>query len=98
MAAAFVADRLDGLSDEPWPGALRLVSDDQIDRLWSPRWSAPPRGHPLVASLHRCRDWPVEVDVGRIWRAFGLKPHLVDTFSPAAIRCSSRRVGDVVGL
>ena len=45
MAAAFVADRLDGLSDEPWPGALRLVSDDQIEQV-------------VVATLERAPQRP----------------------------------------
>ena len=36
--------------------------------------------------------------VGRIWRAFGLKPHLVDTFKLSSDPLFIEKVRDVVGL
>jgi transposase len=77
----FVADRLDGLADEPRPGAPRMIGDEQIEAV-------------VVATLERQPDdathWSrasmakesglSKSTVGRIWKAFGLKPHLVDTF------------------
>ena len=77
----FVADRLGGLADEPRPGAPRMIGDEQIEAV-------------VVATLERQPDdathWSrasmakesglSKSTVGRIWKAFGLKPHLVDTF------------------
>ena len=77
----FVEMRLDGLHDEPRPGAPRTVSDDAVERVivktleetpdaathWSTRSMASATGMSQSA-------------VSRIWRAFGLKPHLTETF------------------
>ncbi len=34
----FVEHRLDGLSDDPRPGAPRTISDDQVAVRWQRRW------------------------------------------------------------
>lgn len=39
-----------------------------------------------------------ESTIGRIWRAFGLKPHLVDTFKLSSDPLFIEKVRDVVGL
>src|SRR6188472_4648616 len=95
----FVADRLDGLADEPRPGAPRLIGDEQIEAV-------------VVATLERQPDnathWSrasmakesglSKSTVGRIWKAFGLKPHLVDTFKISTDPHFIDKVRDIVGL
>ena len=95
----FVEDRLDGLHDEPRPGAPRSIGDDDVERV-------------IVATLeHRPRDathWSTrsmaaatgmsQSTVSRIWRAFGLKPHLVDEFKLSPDPLFIDKVRDVVGL
>jgi transposase len=95
----FVVDRLDGLSDEPRPGRPRVVTDDQIDQVitktleetpgqdthWSTRSMAAATGLSQTA-------------VSRIWRAFGLKPHAVQTWKLSTDPLFVDKVRDIVGL
>jgi transposase len=95
----FVVHRLDGLSDEPRPGRPRVISDEQIERIitktleetsgrdthWSTRSMAAATGMSQSA-------------VSRIWRAFGLKPHLVQTWKLSTDPLFVDKVRDIVGL
>jgi transposase len=95
----FMMNRLDGLVDEPRPGGPRKVGDEQIEAV-------------LVATLERqpadATHWSrtsmakesglSKSTVGRIWKAFGLKPHLVDTFKISNDPHFIDKVRDVVGL
>jgi transposase len=95
----FVEQRLDGLHDEPRPGAPRTVGDDAVEMVivktleetptdathWSTRSMATATGMSQSA-------------VSRIWRAFGLKPHLVDTFKLSPDPLFVEKVRDIVGL
>jgi transposase len=95
----FVEQRLDGLHDEPRPGAPRTVGDDAVELVivktleetptdathWSTRSMASATGMSQSA-------------VSRIWRAFGLKPHLVDTFKLSPDPLFVEKVRDIVGL
>jgi transposase len=95
----FVELRLNGLHDEPRPGAPRTVGDDAVETVivktleqtpadathWSTRSMATATGMSQSA-------------VSRIWRAFGLKPHLVDTFKLSPDPLFVEKVRDIVGL
>jgi transposase len=95
----FVAARLEGLHDEPRPGAPRTVNDDAVELVivktleetpvdathWSTRSMAKETGMSQSA-------------ISRIWRAFGLKPHLVDTFKLSPDPLFVEKVRDIVGL
>jgi transposase len=96
----FVRDRLEGLSDEPRSGAPRRITDEQVEEVvvktleekpasgdthWSTRGMAGATGMSQTA-------------VSRIWRAFGLKPHLVDTWKLSTDPQFIEKVRDVVGL
>jgi len=95
----FVARRLDGLADEPRPGAPRKVTDETVERVvtrtletkpaHATHWST--RGMAKASGLSPST-------VGRIWRAFGLKPHRADTFKLSADPYFVEKVRDVVGL
>jgi transposase len=96
----FAAARLEGLGDEPRPGAPRKITDEQVelvitktleergpgqDTHWSTRSMAVATGMSQSA-------------ISRIWRAFGLKPHLVQTWKLSTDPQFIEKVRDVVGL
>jgi transposase len=95
----FVADRLDGLVDEPRPGAPRTISDDQVERVLVVTLETTPTDatHWSTRSLARTLGMSQSA-ISRIWRAFGLKPHLVDTFKLSTDPQCIDKVRDVVGL
>ena len=72
----FVARRLDGLHDEPRPGAKRTITDAQVEDVILRTLETTPRG----ATHWSTRDMANAVGlshmaVSRIWHAFGLQPH-----------------------
>ena len=97
--ARLVAARLAGLIDEPRPGAPRKLGDAEVEALVTrtletkpkegTHWST--RGMAEAAGMSQS-------SVARIWRAFGLKPHLQDTFKLSADPQFIEKVRDVVGL
>lgn len=78
----FLADRLDGLEDAPRPGQPRKMSDEQIEALISRTLEgAPPNGDTHWSTRSMAADQGLnQTQVSRIWRAFGLKPHAVDSW------------------
>lgn len=74
--ARFAARRLDGLHDEPRPGAPRTISDADVERVLVKTLEEAPRDatHWSTRSL-AAQTGMSQSAVSRIWRAFGLKPH-----------------------
>ena len=66
----FVEDRLDGLFDEPRPGAPRTVSDDQVEAVIVKTLEEKPKGatHWSNRSMAAAMGMSATT-VGRIWRA-----------------------------
>jgi transposase len=95
----FVAQRLDGLVDEPRPGAPRSISDERVEQVLVATLERTPRNatHWSRASM-AAETGLSESTIGRIWRAFGLKPHLADTFKLSNDPQFIEKVRDVVGL
>jgi transposase len=95
----FAESRLDGLTDEPRPGAPRSITDAQVERAVTRTLESKPedathwstRG--LAAALGLS-----QTAVCRIWHAFGLKPHLRETFKLSSDPFFVEKVRDVVGL
>ena len=76
----FVARRLDGLLDEDRPGRPPSIRVEQVEAVVVATLEAtPPERHALVAASMAARCGLSRSTVGRIWRTFGLKPHLTDT-------------------
>jgi transposase/transcriptional regulator with XRE-family HTH domain len=87
------------LTDQPRPGAPRSVSDDQVEQVVVATLERTPREatHWSRASM-AAETGLSKSTVGRIWRAFGLKPHLVETFKLSSDPLFIEKVRDVVGL
>jgi len=95
----FIAERLDGLSDEPRPGAPRSIGDDDVEALIVRTLEATPSDatHWSTRSMAKATGMSQSA-VCRIWRAFGLKPHLTETFKLSNDPQLVDKVRDVVGL
>jgi transposase len=95
----FVARRLEGLADEPRPGAARTITDEQVEQVLVTTLETTPADatHWSTRSLARQLGMSQSA-ISRIWRAFGLKPHLVETFKLSTDPQFIDKVRDVVGL
>src|SRR4249920_3685285 len=96
----FLEGRLEGLSDEPRPGRPRTVSDEQVEKVITATLEGqPPNGdtHWSTRSMARSSGMS-QSTVSRVWRAFGLKPHLVQTWKLSTDPQFIDKVRDVVGL
>ena len=77
----FVTERLDGLLDEPRPGRPATISVDQVEAVVVATVEETPKNatHWSRASMAK-RSGLSKTTIGRIWKAFELKPHRVDGF------------------
>src|SRR5512139_3890889 len=77
----FVERRLDGLLDEPRPGAPRRIGDDVVEAVIAKTLHDKPvdATHWSTRSLSRTHGLS-HATVGRIWQAFRLQPHRQETF------------------
>src|SRR3712207_1944144 len=95
----FARDRLEGLRDEPRSGAPRTVTDERVAELLVRTLETMPADatHWSTRSMAAaCGLSPATVQ--RVWRAFGLKPHRVETFKLSADPEFVEKVRDIVGL
>ena len=95
----FRTARLEGLADEPRPGAPREISDAQVEELITRTLeSTPPEAtHWSTRSMARATHLS-RATVSRIWRAFGLQPHRTETFKLSSDPFFVEKVRDIVGL
>src|SRR6201992_1333083 len=96
----FLEGRLDALGDAPRPGAARTISDDQIEVLVTRTLNEKGRGHDSHWSTRTmaAETGLSQSSVSRIWRAFGLRPHAVETWKLSSDPEFIAKVRDVVGL
>ena len=95
----FLARRLDGLLDEPRPGVPRTITDADVERVLTTTLESTPRDatHWSTRSLAKHCDM-TQTAVARIWKAFALQPHRVDTFKLSKDPLFIDKVRDIVGL
>ena len=96
----FVESRLDGLVDEPRPGRPASVTAEQVeDVVVATLESTPTNATHWSRAKMAERTGLSKSTIGRIWKAFELKPHRSRRRSSCpTTRCSWRRSIDVVGL
>ena len=95
----FGEQRLEGLLDEPRPGAPRTVDDATVERVVALTLESRPRD----ATHWSTRSMAAEVGlskntVQRIWHAFGLQPHRTESFKLSSDPLFIEKVRDIVGL
>lgn len=95
----FVRSRLDGLLDEPRPGAPRSVSDATVEQIVTLTLERTPRGATHWSTREMAKKTGLShMTVSRIWRAFGLQPHRSETFKLSPDPLLVEKVRDIVGL
>jgi transposase len=77
----FVARGLDGLSDDPRPGAPRKITDDRVEQvLVKSLEEGPPDGSRWSTRSMAAATGLSQTAVSRIWRSFGLQPQQAESF------------------
>jgi transposase len=79
--ARFVELRLDGLDDDPRPGRPPSISAEQVEDVVVATLESTPRNATHWSRVKMAeRSGLSPSSIGRIWRAFELKPHRAETF------------------
>jgi len=95
----FLERRLDGLLDEPRPGAPRKHGDAKIEQLIAATLNERPVEATHWSTRLLARKLKVsQSTVSRTWRAFGLQPHRSETFKLSTDPLFIDKVRDIVGL
>jgi transposase len=97
--ARFITGRLDGLLDEPRPGAPRQITDADVERVITQTLESTPKDatHWSTRSMAQASGL-TQSAVSRIWRAFALQPHRTETFKLSKDPLFIEKVRDIVGL
>jgi transposase len=95
----FLTNRLDGLLDEPRPGAPRRVTDRAVERVLTRTLESMPQDatHWSTRSMARVCGLSQSA-ISRIWRAFALQPHRSEVFQLSKDPLFIEKVRDIVGL
>ena len=95
----FLKTGLEGLYDEPRPGAPRKITDDQVEQLIVRTLETTPRGqtHWSTRELAKATGFS-RMTVSRVWRAFGMQPHRTETFRLSPDPQLIEKIRDIVGL
>ena len=95
----FRAAGVDGLLDEPRPGAPRRISDEQVEKVIVRTLEQVPTGatHWSTRSMAQASGLSQSA-ISRIWRAFALQPHRSETFKLSRDPLFIEKVRDIVGL
>ncbi len=95
----FAKLRLQGLHDEPRPGAPRTIVDARVERVIVDTLESKPKGATHWSTRDMAKHSGLSHStIGRIWRAFGLQPHRSDAFQLSNDPMFIEKVRDIVGL
>jgi len=95
----FATDRFKGLADAPRPGQPRKITDQLVEQVVTRTLESLPENatHWSTRSMAKASGLTQNAIV-RIWRAFGLKPHLQQNFKLSTDPFFVEKVRDIVGL
>lgn len=95
----FAEYRLEGLRDEPRSGTPRTIADARVEAVIVRTLESLPPDATHWSSRGMAKASGVSISsVQRIWRAFGLQPHRLETFKLSTDPDFVAKVRDVVGL
>ena len=95
----FAVNRLKGLVDAPRSGAPRTISDEQVEAVLTKTLEGPPKNRTHWSRRRMAKEMGIGQDsVGRIWRTFGVKPHVVNGFKLSKDPMFTEKTRDLVGL
>lgn len=97
--ARFASEGIEALGDMPRTGTPRSISDKKVEEVLTKTLEGPPKSRTHWSRRQMARAAGIGQDsVGRIWRAFGVKPHVVNGFKLSKDPMFTEKVRDVVGL
>lgn len=95
----FITHRLDGLYDEPRPGAKRTITDEQVEQVIIRTLETTPRGATHWSTRGMAEAVGLShMAISRIWQTFGLQPHRTETFKLSNDPLLIEKIRDIVGL
>ena len=95
----FAERRLDGLADEPRPGPPRTVSDEKVEEVLVKTLESAPGDATHWSTRSMAAETGLsQTMVSRIWRAFGLRPHLAESYKVSPDPQFIDKVRDISGL
>lgn len=95
----FLEGGVDALFDEPRPGAPRKFSDQDVEAVVVETVESKPKGRTHWSTRKMAQSAGMSHStVARIWRSFGLQPHVVHGFKLSSDPLFIEKVRDIVGL
>lgn len=95
----FIEHRVEGLYDQPKPGRPREISDDDVEAVIVKTLESTPKGRTHWSTRKMAEQAGISHStVGRIWRTFGLQPHVVRGHKVSDDPLFVEKLRDVVGL
>ncbi len=95
----FIELGVDGLLDEQRCGSPRKISDNEVEQVVVKTLEETPRDATHWSTRSMAKATGIKRDsIHRIWKAFGLKPHLTKTFKLSKDPQFIEKVRDIVGL
>ena len=95
----FIASRLEGWYDEPRVGAPRTISDEEVEAVIVKTLETTPKGETHWSTrTMAAKAGMSHTMIGRIWRTFGLQPHVTRSFKLSPDPQLVDKIRDVVGL
>lgn len=95
----FLERGCEGLMDERRPGAPRTITDDDVERVIVTTLEQTPRDATHWSTRGMAKQCGIsQTTVSRIWNAFALQPHRVETFKLSKDPQFIEKVRDIVGL
>lgn len=95
----YLRSGVDGLLDEPRPGAPRTITDEDVERVLTLTLESKPKDATYWSTRSMAQASGLSQSaISRIWRAFALQPHRTETFKLSTDPFFIEKVRDIVGL